>query len=728
MGSDENQTNLSADELALLKEEQRLLAEVHASLDQQESYNSHRLNAESIRSLELTEDLIEVRREEDKQLLASDEAVAQQIVSMKMTHVKEVEKVRNRPYFARVVLEERTPNGKAREIEYKIGTTSNPDCRIIDWRKAPLAKLYYEYNEGDEYFETIQGREREGRIVMRNRVEIENGVLRSVVCRYGSFLLEEGEWKRGVGSRSGGGAGGLPDVLSLITKEQFQAITEDAESAVIIQGVAGSGKTTVALYRLSWLVQDGAEELVDTNCAILVRSAALASYIKHSLPFLQLEGVSVLTYQSFVETALKLLLGKSEITRPNELTHPGFVRLKHSLAFKEAIKLYVSSQYQRVVRHLQEQFDETLLGFLTEQATAQPLLVFLTAFKDFIDKREDVTQEKREALDRVIKRVQLYQEDIIEILRRPEVIIQNDRTGLIDRELIQRALTDAIKNKESSQIAITDDAVVLFLASCKSGKLLKDKKLPDYFQHLVIDEVQDFTALELELVLSLVKKREQLTIAGDVSQNLREENTFPGWEVLRSHWGFDQGQHRFMELMISYRSTTAIMRVADYVIGATQTELGRKGSRPLWFKCRTEQRGVREAIGWLERIIEKYPNDLTAVICPSNEEVQYVVSLLEPTFGFIVRYGEGENFSFEEGVVVTTPEEVKGLEFAHVLIWNPSREFYPKQTRARNSLYVACTRAQDHLCFVSWDQPTHLLPHIHSKLLRGIELELEEEE
>ena len=115
------------------------------------------------------------------------------MVARHRQEVESIETLLKKPYFARIILEE-IRDGKKVNIEYKIGNASNTDCRIIDWRKAPLSKLYYEYKEGEEYFEEIQGREREGIIALRNTVEAKEDSIEQVMCRYGSFSKDGDRW------------------------------------------------------------------------------------------------------------------------------------------------------------------------------------------------------------------------------------------------------------------------------------------------------------------------------------------------------------------------------------------------------------------------------------------------------------------------------------------------------------------------------------------------------
>lgn len=134
---------------------------------------------------------------------------------------------------------------------------------------------------------------------------------------------------------------------------------------------------------------------------------------------------------------------------------------------------------------------------------------------------------------------------------------------------------------------------------------------------------------------------------------------------------------------------------------------------------------MTEAIGWLTRVIERYPDGIVAVICRTPKEARYAHGLLTPTFGSAVRLGDDSSFSFQEGILVTDIAQVKGLEFPQVLVWNPSAADYGRDERSKNLLYVAVTRAEEHLCLISWGKPSPLLPPLHSGLVRGVDRDAE---
>ena len=752
---------ISAEALEMLREEEESLKKVLLSLREQLESTRRRLGIDADTVQVFEEQIRSSRLEEDRQQLAAEQLVAQRLSEMKQNEVSNIEKLLERPYIARIMLEEELPNGKIQKIEYKIGLQPNIDCRIIDWKKAPLSRLYYEFKEGDDYSEVIQGRERNGKILVRNKVDIHQGQLKKVSCRYGDFVFEDSEWKEAsAGVRKAKDYSALPDVLSLITPDQFKAITEDANSAVMIQGVAGSGKTTVAMYRLAWLLQREGSDLRPEQTVVIVRSGVLKAYIKRSLPQLGLvdangKGVEVLTYTEWAERTLSTVYPEANSknkplhTLPEGIHHLGVDRVKRSMAMLTAMESYALKQKRRVVEELErhvEQFSAGLkkdLQQLKAQLSAEsppriPNPSLLNVLRSAVEECEGSTNLSQITLSNgekllthlksVRSRCELYWQDAVDVLSRPDELLRQDETGLLDRDLISAARDTLQQSGTAETFDAAEDAVLLRLYQLKnSGVVLSDGQRGLY-KHIVVDEVQDFSPVELATVIGAVKELSQLTVVGDSAQELHSESTFPGWEKLRTFWKIGDSLSQFMTLTVSYRSSLQIMQFADHILGERRTTDGRAGQAPLWFKCLNENSGVTEAIGWLTRVSEKYPDSITAVVCRSPKEASFVHSLLEPTFGSAVRLGTDDGFSFEEGIVVCAVEQIKGLEFPHVLIWNPSSENYPKGAQAKNLLYVAATRAEEHLALVSWGRHSPLLPDPYSKLVRLKEEELEEED
>ena len=657
--------------LALLNEESGTLEEVLESLRKQLATARVVFSGEEERTRELTANLVATRRLEDKVQLVSDEAVSHALKTQKGVDIKTLERQIPSPYFARIKLREEV-DGKEREFEYRIGSAANGDCRIVDWRKAPLSKLYYEYREGDEYCEEIQGRERHGTVTMRNRVDIKQCQLKSVECRHGAFNFKDGQWHCGAAAGERKSYGELPGILALISAEQFRSITEDAKSTVLIQGIAGSGKTTVALHRLSWLINEAAREIKPQDALVLCISPVLKRYIINSLPQLDLEGVKVRSYSEWAGLQLvsaaslpPTFFNADKVNRVVESCPHGIERVKRSLALLRTIEALAHKARDRGVVM---QSTDLLLDALSDHRT----------------------------------------------------LIERDETKLLDRDLIAQTYTRTQELFSQALLDEADEALLLRISqilSVASAARLK---------HLVVDEVQDLAPPQLATLIASVESANALTLVGDVAQQLDRSASFPGWDKLRRYWELKDSIATYVTLSVSHRSSLPIMRLADHVQRRDATQRGRPGRVPIWFKSRDEQLAIGAAIEWLEKAVQRYPTAITAVLCGDMAEAKYVLGLLRPTFGDSARLGDPNNFDFAEGIVVSTVRAVKGLEFCNVLIWNPNSKRYPDTPLSQNELYVAITRAEENLCIVTWQRPSALLPAFGSILVRGIEVEPEE--
>ena len=191
-------------------------------------------------------------------------------------------------------------------------------CSIVDWKKAPVSQIFYRYQEEEEYIEELGGREVEGRLLLRRLVRIEDGVLRSVSCPQGTWFFEDGQWFQLEQTRIelSGGSGSatrpvheigpyrldkhLPQITALIDERQFEIISQPEAGVILIQGGAGSGKTTVALHRLAYLMTQKPNYFNSNSILPIVFNRALAQYISKLLPSLGVSGVEAKVFQEWV--------------------------------------------------------------------------------------------------------------------------------------------------------------------------------------------------------------------------------------------------------------------------------------------------------------------------------------------------------------------------------------------------------------------------------------------
>ncbi len=304
------------------------------------------------------------------------------------------------PYFGRLVLseDERTREvliGRSTYLDTKSGV------RIVDWRDAPVSRLFYRYEEGEDYAEVFGDRELEGVITTRRSLAISEGVLRRIVSPQGNFVqTTAGEWKRtGASTKLSGGQGSalraedhhrpgklgvqgpalagdgredkhLKEITALIDPRQFDLITRPDSGLVVIQGGAGSGKTTIGLHRLAYLAFQDSRRFRPDKMLIVVFNDALARYVARVLPALGVSGVAVRTYE---EWASKLRLNHVVgLPRAYSDETPGNVtRLKKHPLMLDAIDHYVTRLQARIV----EQLEQAMAA-----ASAEQRAVVLAAF------------------------------------------------------------------------------------------------------------------------------------------------------------------------------------------------------------------------------------------------------------------------------------------------------------------------------------------------------------
>lgn len=739
---------LSPDQQAIVDQEQEILSSVLESLRKQAAYSASKFTSEQDKSREMNASIVASYRAEEKAMLASDEAVAHALSQKKKADLGDIQKLLKRPYFGRIVVEEERPQG-TRTIEYKLGLSANPDCRIIDWRSAPISKLYYEYREGDDYEEEILGQERIGTIMLRRTVEIEHGVLKSITTPQGSFEKRNGEWfVRSGSARStrAGAASTLTDVLPLVSPEQFRMITEEAETAILIQGIAGSGKTTVALHRLSWLMQARKDDMASEDVLVLLFSRPLQRYIQSMLPAMDLQDIQVVAFSDWAAGVFKKILpavvdtesASPRVKRPAEPIPARIQRLKISMALLDLLEKAVSEEKIQITGRLTERLKSSgasalALRLLSDiQRLDLPLISGLNRLREGLDRQSSPGAEDRQALQLVEQQLRelqdltgfyqgLYQSD--------EAIVERDETRLIDRTLIAEAGKRTLESLAAQTLDAADEALLLRLYQLRHGLLPRLKgDMTARLKHIIADEVQDYAPAELATIVAAVEHPGQLTLVGDVDQSIRESGSFPGWEKLKQRWKLKDSIARAISLTVSYRSTLPIMKLADRILQRKLVTTGREGRVPIWFFAKKEDRGIEAALKWLEKAMELYPTEMSAVLCTERQEARQILSLLKPRFGNAIRLGDDHNFTFEEGIVVSTVSQVKGLEFANVLLWNPDRDQFPMTDQGRNLLYVAVTRAIENLSVVSWKKHSQLLPHGREGYMRMVDLTIEEEE
>ena len=698
---------ISEKDRKLIEEEETLFSRTIESLCRElPQVRASKISA-NLAARELTSQMVNEWNPEERQPLVSDEAVAHKVFDIRKKTDKALLELIKEPYFGRVV----TAEDDGSEVSFLIGKKSNIPSGIVDWRNGPISGLYFNYQQGEEFFEVINERERSGRIKLRRSFRIEEGKLVQIDTPEGVFHRRDNRWEkldmdaqiaahrsRTIGSKEKR----LPNILSLITKEQFELITSDPDRPVIIQGSAGSGKTTVALHRLAGMLHEDNSFARPQKTRVLVMNKSLQLYVGATLPSLGIEGVETSTFNSWAMAIIRKVTRGKAFFKFHNL--PAFVE---EIKFSEEILAAISGQVEKQTREtdtaIREIFARSaalIAAWNRDRETA--ILPRIRNFTHAVKNSNLPEPEKKPALALLQERqnkLEDYIHDIYDLLSDSEHL----RPYLQPHPKLDYHLDylrkQTERNRKHNNLDYFDMSLILRNIQLKNGGLPDTNGDIISLDHLVIDEAQDFGPVEFAIMVSAVKDRRHLTIVGDVSQKILFSRRFIGWDNIIHNLGLDETD--LIRLEVSFRCTAQIMSLATRVEGNPKKVEGRKGSPPAWHKAQDKDDFLETIAKWVEVLQAQDPNKLIALICRYPKQALELKEDLDEMIPGGVRLGQRDQFSFEPGVIVTNIHQVKGLEFDGVCIVEPSEENYPHlRPESRNMLYVAVTRAEDDLLLI----------------------------
>ncbi len=781
----------------IVDEEEKVLARVHRTIDQKrpEARGPH-LDYDA-ELLALRDQIREARSEDIPPLIEEMERLQQ--VAKRRAEVTAGAVDANAPYFGRLVLEE---NAKKREVLIGRSTFLDPKTgiRIVDWRDAPISRIFYRYEEGDPYEEVFGDREVEGDVLVRRSLAISAGKLRRVTCPQGTFLIRrEGGWVRGnatttkltggqgaamrpeshhkpgqLGTRDGDSREDkhLSEITALIDPRQFELISKPQSGLVVIQGGAGSGKTTIGLHRLAFLAFQDPKRFRPDKMLVLVFNEALVRYIARVLPALGVAGVNVVTYERWAEKLRASMFHNLPMGYCDDT--PGTVtRFKKHPALLRLIDAYVA----RFTKQAEEELIDTAKSLsgggkvlrVFESMAKDPIGLRLRTVRAWItDPKSEgraLSIETRHPLERVLDKWSARASDIgaawADMLtdrdlarevfaaygdttmtvqeidsavawcgRRcsPILSYREDRNERAQARMEQDEGQSSFDDDEDEvdpmrpvdgrddiddkpRLDREDDAILLRMMQILEGPLARGRDAVVY-EHVFVDETQDLSPVELSAVLDTVSGNKSVTLAGDVAQKLHFDNGFRDWKTVLSDLGLD---HVAIEpLRLSYRSTHEIVEVSRAVLGPLANELEGESTRHGAPVELFEFVDGGEAVGFLSEalrnLVREEPLASVAIIARHAEQADsYYKGLVQGEVPNLRRVAE-QDFAFRPGVEVTDVRQVKGLEFDYVVLVDVNTSTYPQDNESRHLLHIAATRAAHQLWLIATSTPSKLLP------------------
>lgn len=722
------------------------------------------------------------------------------------------------PYFGRMVLEE---NGRQREVLIGRGTylDTKAGIRIVDWRDAPVSRLYYRYAEGDDYEEVFGEREVYGEVLIRRSVTIAERELRRIQCPQGNFArskkdgwiqlddaslrLAGGQGTAARPERTAGKLGvgdaitenedkHLREITPLIDARQFDLITQPSSGLVVIQGGAGSGKTTIGLHRLAYLAFHDPNRFRADKMLVVVFNEALVRYIGQVLPSLGLTGVAIRTYQEWAARLRASAL--PQLPRVYGDDTPAVVtRLKKHPALLELIERKVQAEAERAFTELEPltAIDPNLQPGLETfaRSTERPLLHRFHALRRWIeDHAEAIDGGARNAALRITSRhlerlddITFLWADLLTDLGQLKSTFANARHDRLSPGDIERAhayitkkcnqvqselerareeaeeraergenaergeaeafaknsdelppprpssrgetdeddddhygAIDGLDLEERATLDREDDTLLLRLLQRVRGPLRRGQatREPLSYEHVLVDEAQDLSPVEMAVIFDTVSRGQSITLAGDTAQRLHMDNGFSDWTTVLGELGLSHVEVEPLEL--SYRSTAEILEVAQHVLGplrpSKEPVATRHGAPVELFQTAATGDSVALLAEALRELSIHEPRASVAVVARYPEHADlYYDGLKRGDVPYLRRIVDQE-FPFKPGVDVTDIRQVKGLEFDYVILVEVTEGTYPEEDEARHLLHIGVTRAAHQLWILSSGKPSRLLP------------------
>lgn len=600
------------------------------------------------------------------------------------------------PYFGKVTFKEKDFEGDDYIYIGRFGITPQEAYEpvVVDWR-APVAALFYAGKLGEVEYDAPLGKVQvdiEGKrqfIIKKEKllgmfdseIDVKDEILQMV-------LSKKAEEK-------------LKDIIMTIQQEQDNIIRLPREKTIVVDGVAGSGKTTIALHRVAYLLYNYRKVLQD-KVLILGPNNIFMEYISTVLPSLGEIGVKQQTFTEFVLDLLDInnIMDFREymekiINKDEDFTKE--VLFKISEGFIKELDKFIEALNEKYFKVQDIVFDNEVI--VSEESVKElfdyykymPLFrtskkikrILFAKIRDVRDEKvREIEKVYRESIDKLSEEERILEETSLMFQKRlkireviQEVIITKKSLEWLDNEEVITLYNDLNGNK---QLTVDDLAPILYLKIKLEGL-----KLDEEIKHVVIDEAQDYSLLQF-IVIKELTKCNGFTIVGDRNQRLLP--LIGEIPMLKLEKVMDNVEQ--FNLNKSYRSTKEIMEYANnYLKDDKIVPLVRSGEEVIEKEFKSKEEFVEE----VRETIHKMRNEgleSIAIVCKNLKETKKIASLIKEKTG--IKVLDRENIIYNKGEIVIPAYFAKGLEFDAVIIVNSQGDEELKEDKLK---YVMATRA-----------------------------------
>ena len=595
---------------------------------------------------------------------------------------KRLGKILDIPYFGRIDFTERKEGSETRVLYIGIHTFYDPGKKanlIHDWR-APISSMFYDHELGAASYSSPTG-EVEGDISLKRQYRIRKGQMEYMIEN--SLTVHDDVLQKELSSNTDDK---MKNIVTTIQREQNRIIRNEDTQTLIIQGVAGSGKTSIALHRIAYLLYAQKGEITSKDILIISPNKVFADYISNVLPELGEETVpetsmeqilsGVLNnkykYQNFFEQVTELLenptpdfieriqykasfefislLDKFILYMENNYFKATDVKLTKSITIPAE---FINEQFKRFHRYPIRQRFETMTDYILEMMQLQYNLTVSTPEKNQLKKEIKKMFAGNNDL-------QIYK-DFFEWIGRPEMF----------------------KTRKNRILEYADLAPLAYLHIALNGN-----NVQSYVKHLLIDEMQDYSPIQYKVIQKLYPCRK--TILGDTSQSVNPYGSSTADMIQKA---FATGE--IMKLCKSYRSTFEITSFTQKIQPNNELEpIMRHGEHPkiLPFK------NTEEEIQGIADLVNSFRNShytSLGIICKTESQAKKLVQKLQ-IYANDISLLSNQSSAYVRGIIITSAHMAKGLEFDEVIIPQTDDKNYHSNID-KSMLYVAATRAMHKL-------------------------------
>ena len=597
-------------------------------------------------------------------------------------YFKKLYNVQDNPYFGSITFAE---DGEKPEKIY-IGLTyvENEDTNtymVYDWR-SPISSMFYDYELGKASYKAPGG-VISGEITNKRQFNIKNGKLIRVFDN--NINIDDELLQEVLAEES---SDKMKNIVNTIQEEQNSIIRNVEDKNLIVQGIAGSGKTSVALHRIAFLLYK-IENLKSNNVLIFSPNDAFSLYISNVLPELGENNTMQTTFNDFLLSNLDEFEDVESFTSFVDRYYKYEEKNKELVKYKQGdrvivdVKNYVidllkNIHYEsdieidkEIVIHKDELDDllkdryEKLLLFERLEAMAEKICN--NHFKGKTTKKATILSKLKKSLS-----IKLDFKEIYKGFYNSPFFIDSFNGHITDTEIKESVSSKTIKYE--------DACIFVFIKG-----LLEGFKYLGNIQQVVIDEAQDYNKLQY-LIIRNIFKRSSFTILGDVNQTVNPYYKYESLEVLKDIFK----SSRYIELTKTYRSTPEIIDYTNKILGLNHVSAIRRDlEKPVLFR---EEWNLKDQLLVDINDLKKL-NYSIAIVTKTLDESEKIYNLLKDDIDISMLRENITNFNKK---MVTIPSYMaKGLEFDSVIIYTEINNKYTENEK--NLYYVSCTRAQHEL-------------------------------